>query len=76
MPLDEKQKHALWCKIKATEMRRQPDEIALGYLRYEALRKINGFQFTTLRGRNLNGENFDGMVDELVLGGTILGGGK
>lgn len=70
MPLDEKQKHALWCKIKATEMRRQPDEIALGYLRYEALRKLNCHQIEDLHKRNMFGENFDDMVDELILGGS------
>lgn len=69
MPLDEQQKHALWCKIKATEMRRQPDEIALGCLRYEALRRLNCHQIEDLHKRNMFGENFDGMVDELILGG-------
>ena len=48
-------------------------DLALGYLRYEALRKIKGFEFTTLIGRNLHGENFDEMVDALVLGGTVMG---
>lgn len=70
MPLDEQQKHALWCKIKATKMRRQPDEIALGYLRYEALRKLSVGDYRALVMKSLAGvAMFDDMVDELLLGG-------
>lgn len=46
------------------------DTMALGYLRYEALRKLNPRDFVDLRARNLHGENFDEMVDELVLKGA------
>ena len=45
--------------------------MARGYLRYEALRKLNATQFGSLVSRNLAGENFDGMVDELILKGEI-----
>ncbi|OQA09470.1 MAG: hypothetical protein BWY66_00569 [bacterium ADurb.Bin374] len=45
------------------------DTMARGYLRYEALRKLNATQFGSLVSRNLAGENFDGMVDELILKG-------
>ena len=45
------------------------DTMARGYLRYEALRKLNVTQFGSLVSRNLAGENFDGMVDELILKG-------
>ncbi|HEY6018525.1 MAG TPA: hypothetical protein VIY48_01060, partial [Candidatus Paceibacterota bacterium] len=34
--------------------------------RYEALRLLNPRQFTELYKRNLAGENFDAMVDELI----------
>jgi hypothetical protein len=34
--------------------------------RYEALRLLNVRQFVELKERNLSGENFDTMVDELV----------
>ena len=44
-------------------------ELALGFLRYEALRKLNSRQYEELHKRNLNGENFDGMVDELIVKG-------
>ena len=43
------------------------DELALGYLRYEAIRKLNDTQFARLHCRNVLGENFDKMVDEMVL---------
>ena len=45
------------------------DTMARGYLRYEALRKLNGLEYAQLVRRNLNGENFDGIVDELILKG-------
>ena len=34
--------------------------------RYEALRLLNARQHAELRERNLAGENFDAMVDELI----------
>ena len=43
------------------------NELVLGYLRYEALRKLTPYQYEKLCKRNLKGENFDGMVDELVI---------
>ncbi len=42
-------------------------ELVLGYLRYEALKKLNPRQYEELNKRNLNGENFDEMVDELIV---------
>lgn len=36
--------------------------------RYEELRKLNPRQFAELYARNMNGENFDLMVDELMKG--------
>ncbi len=42
-------------------------ESALGAVRYESLRKLNFRQFKELKDRNLRGENFDKMVDELVM---------
>lgn len=41
-------------------------ELALGFLRYEALRKLHPRQFSELHARNLAGENFDDMVTKLV----------
>ena len=44
-------------------------DICVGYLRYEALRKLNIMEFAAIYTRSLAGENFDAMVDELVVGG-------
>jgi len=38
-----------------------------GYLRYEAIRKLNVSQFSQIFKRNLKGENFDDMIDELII---------
>ena len=43
------------------------NELALGYLRYETLRLLTARQFSELCARNLKGENFDDMVDGLVV---------
>ena len=48
---------------------RTPDELALGWLRYEALRKLNPRQYGELHARNLAGENFDAMVTAIVAKG-------
>lgn len=37
-----------------------------GHARYEALRRMNPRQFMELWHRNMNGENFDAMIDVLV----------
>ena len=44
------------------------DDVCHGFLRYEALRKLNIVEFAALYTRNLAGENFDSMVDELIGG--------
>lgn len=46
---------------------RTTDELAIGFLRYEALRKLTPAQYADLHKRNLKGERFDDMVDALVL---------
>lgn len=43
-------------------------EMAVGYLRYEALRRLNPTQFAELHRRNLAGERFDDIVDEMIGG--------
>ena len=42
-------------------------EAVLEALRYRSLRKLSASQYTTLCQRNVKGENFDEMVDKLVL---------
>jgi len=39
----------------------------LGYLRYEALRKLTPQGFYKLWEKNIKGKNFDEMVNELVI---------
>ena len=46
------------------------EELALGWLRYEAVRKMNPRQFGEMCKRNLGGEFFDDIVTEAVLGFT------
>ena len=43
------------------------EEIILGYLRYESLRKLSPMEYTALYQRNLHGENFDEMVTKIVI---------
>ena len=45
-------------------------ELAVGYLRYEALRKLSPRQYAELRQRNLAGENFDDMVTAMLRGNS------
>ena len=42
-------------------------ELALGFLRYEALRRMNLNQLKELNQRNLAGERFDDIVTEELL---------
>lgn len=43
-------------------------ELALGYLRYEQVRRLNARQFTELSRSNLKGEGrFDDLVDSLII---------
>jgi hypothetical protein len=42
-------------------------ELAIGFLRYETLRRLSPRQFAELHKRNLNGEPFDNMVTEELL---------
>ena len=43
-------------------------ELALGHLRYMVLRKLNNRQFAYLNKLNLEGRNFDDMIDEIAAG--------
>ena len=46
---------------------RTPEELALGYLRYEELRRFSVAAYQCLTDRNLRGENFDEMVTKELL---------
>lgn len=49
-----------------------PELDALGALRYEALRRLQPMMFTELHRRCVAGENFDGMIDQLILDPEFL----
>jgi hypothetical protein len=42
-------------------------QLALGFLRYERLRKMNPMQFAKLHAENITGRPFDFIVDESVV---------
>lgn len=42
------------------------DELAIGWMRYKALRALTPRQYADLNNRSMAGERFDDMVDELV----------
>ena len=53
-------------KIRDLIVEKNQEELTLGFLRYEALRKLNVKQYSDLVKNNLAGKNFDELVDELV----------
>lgn len=42
-------------------------EATKGWLRYEKIRTLNAVQFAKLQRRNLEGKNWDEMIDELIV---------
>ena len=55
--------------IEQTLAERSPtlNDLALGWLRYETLRRFNSAKYAEIQKRNLNGENFDRMIDDELL---------
>ena len=53
-------------KLSDAKLANSVDELAIGWMRYKALRALTPVQYTCLHERNLSGERFDDMVDELV----------
>lgn len=53
--------------IIAKECYRTVPDLALGYLRYEALRRLHPPEYKALHEKNLAGQRFDDMVDDLVI---------
>lgn len=52
--------------INETLQRCDAEELAVGFIRYRALRKLHPQKYAELHRRNLAGERFDAMVDELI----------
>jgi cobalamin biosynthesis protein CobT len=61
------QKQTLQRKASSAMESKNIAELTQGYLRCEALRRLTITQFENLCIRNVNGENFDDMVDQLVI---------
>lgn len=57
-------------KIKAIinkENYRTVPHLTLGFMRYEALRRLHPSEYMKLHNRNIAGERFDDLVDDLVI---------
>ena len=53
--------------VSQTMTEHDPRELALGYLRYEALRKLGPHKYAELCRKNIReGKRFDDLVDELI----------
>lgn len=64
----ERIKSATLCKRISWAMDAESDgDLALGWLRYGALRKLTPAQFRELCDKNLAGHKFDDLVDELII---------
>ena len=69
--LNSEERYTLNVRVINASALRTSSELALGYLRYEALRKLNVQQYRELFCRHLTGaQTFDDMIDELVVKGT------
>lgn len=63
---DENKKIYEWA-IARTERNFNQTELAIGCARYVALRRLNPSQFAEHHRRNIQGENFDKMIDDLIV---------
>ena len=69
--MTQKQQAKLAGLVYGRALVRSDTELALGHLRYEALRKLNRREFVELCERNVAGEFFDDMVDEIVVRDSV-----
>jgi len=53
--------------VSLTIANHTPEELALGFLSYETLRRLSPRMFSELNRINLAGEHFDDMVTEALL---------
>lgn len=68
MKIEPQQQELLKSLVQICISDHTPEELALGWLRYEAVRKMSPRQFGEVHKRNLSGEFFDDIVTEAVLG--------
>lgn len=60
-------KHVMETLLKKIRTERQIDDLTIGYLRYECLRKRNLNDLKQITKRNMKGELFDDIIDEYVI---------
>ena len=60
--------HIIELSIEGALQRNNHRELALDHLRYIVLRRLKPRQFAYLNKLNLEGRNFDGMVDDIAAG--------
>jgi len=53
--------------VRVCAAKHTPEDLALGWLRYEALRRVDPHTFAEMHRRNLAGESFDDIVTEALL---------
>lgn len=53
-----------------------PEELALAYVRYEALRRVLPSRYKEMHERCIKGQWFDAQVDELACQDVTRGGGR
>jgi hypothetical protein len=63
-----KEEQTIWFNhnLADAKMNNSFEELAIGWMRYKALRVLTPQQYFMLHARNMAGERFDDMVDELV----------
>ncbi len=65
--MTEQQTEILNSKIREVKWERTVEELALGWLRYEALRKVTPWSYAELNKQNLvTRRAFDDLVDEMI----------
>ena len=64
--MNQQQTEILRARMAEVISERAVEELALGWLRYEALRKLNPRQYSDLSKENLTGRAFDDLVDEMI----------
>ena len=63
-----KEEQTIWFNyaLSDAKLANSVDELAIGWMRYKAIRALTPLKFTDLVRRNLAGERFDDMVDAMV----------
>lgn len=58
---------SLHCLARLVVANHSPDELALGFLRYEVVRRMSSREFGQLCKANLSGAKFDDLVTEAMV---------